>query len=402
MSRSFVQKDDAITCAAKLSLCAIFLLALISGLTPAAWGQAGPPNDFFTNAAPISGLSGQFTGNSRNATRETNEPIHYAGAPFSSHSVWFKWPAPPGTNIMTFDTLGSGFDTILAAYRLNGTNENIANLIQVASDDDSGAGPPFYWSAIRFSAVGSTNTTNYYYIAVDGYSFFDFGPYVLNWNQGTNPVVFVPTNTIQFISTNFTAVETQLFATITVAYGGDGAGGGASADFFTTDGTAINGVHYLGTNGTLTFTSGPSVLTFDVPIIDNTNLNNARTVLLHLTNFSPNIYFDPTNFYITNAVLTINEDVLEAQRSRAGGFAFSSTFYSGTEFETSVGPFALPNSSLNVRSPRGVLVTVTRSAPAEGRVLVDFATVPTTSGGLPAKAGFDYDPASGTLGFSDY
>ena len=65
-----------------------FLLAAASVILPKAKAQV-PLNDFFTNAQPISGLFGQFIGNSTGATRETNEPIHYAGSPLSARSVWF-------------------------------------------------------------------------------------------------------------------------------------------------------------------------------------------------------------------------------------------------------------------------------------------------------------------------
>ena len=57
----------------------------------------------------------------------------------------------------------------------------------------------------------------------------------------------------------------------------------------------------------------------------------------------------------------------------------------------------------NYNAP-GVLVTVTRTAGSSGRVMVDYSTTSLTSGGndVPAVAGFDYTPVSGTLVFDDY
>ncbi len=379
---------------------AVAFLMSLAVIRPAA--QAQPANDDFADAEPIAGAPGTFSDSNLFATRETNEPIHHVASPLSRRSVWFQWTAPE-TGIATFDTIGSSFDTILAAYRHVGTNNTITNLVQIASDDDSAAGAPFFWSLIRFPVIAGTN----YYIAVDGYfslaSFnFDSGPYTLNWKMGTNPVVVAPSDTVQFLSTNYTVTESGGFATIAVVYGGDGGlGGGApvTVDYFTSDGTARDGVHYRGTNGTLTFQPGEQIQTFQVPIIDNTNLNNARTVFLQLSNVSPNALLG----FPDRATLIIGEDLIEAQRSLAGSFSFSSTLYTGTEFESVSGPFAPPNPSLNNRSALGVLVTITRSAPAEGRVLIDFATTPPANSNLlAAKELIDYTPASGTLVFDDY
>src|SRR6185312_9458476 len=112
----------------RLGLLAISFVALLVGFAPGAKAQA-PANDLFTNAAPITGTDGTFSGSNVRATRETNEPIHYVGSPFSSNSVWFKWTAPVD-GVVTFDTIGTyilsftnffnSLDTVLAAYTLNG------------------------------------------------------------------------------------------------------------------------------------------------------------------------------------------------------------------------------------------------------------------------------------------
>src|SRR5882672_10050081 len=88
--------------------------------------------DAFTNATLISGASGTTSGFSFGATRETNEPVHAAQG---GASVWYAWIAPDsGTAV--FDTFGSSFDTLLAAY----TGTDLTNLVQVAANDDAGAG----------------------------------------------------------------------------------------------------------------------------------------------------------------------------------------------------------------------------------------------------------------------
>ena len=127
----------------------------------------GPLNDAFTNATLISGASGTISGFSFGATRETNEPVHYPDGQGSA-SVWFAWIAPDsGTAV--FDTFGSSFDTLLAAY----TGTDLTNLVQVAANDDEGEG---LQSRINFSAESGKT----YFIAVDGFQGAS-GSYTLSW-----------------------------------------------------------------------------------------------------------------------------------------------------------------------------------------------------------------------------
>src|SRR4051812_22787317 len=123
-------------------------------------------NDDFANAAVISGGSGTDFGSNVGATSQTNEPSH--GGPGGA-SVWYAWTAPDNGTVI-FDTFGSSFDTLLAAY----TGNDFTNLVQIAANDDSA---DTYQSRISFSAVlGKT-----YFIAVDGYNGRS-GFYRLTWS----------------------------------------------------------------------------------------------------------------------------------------------------------------------------------------------------------------------------
>ena len=98
------------------------------------------------------------------------EPDH-AGNP-GGHSLWYCWTAT--TNLpVTFDTLGSSFDTLLAVY----TGSSVSNLTLVASNDDI-AGATNRLSSVAFTPVAGTT----YHVAVDGYGGAS-GIVVLNWNQ---------------------------------------------------------------------------------------------------------------------------------------------------------------------------------------------------------------------------
>jgi hypothetical protein len=93
-------------------------------------------------------------GHNVGATWEEFEPYHWDST--GEHSVWWRWQAP-ASGIVTINTVGSSFDTILAAY----TGSAMLNLSLVANNNDySGV-----TSQISFFATAGT----IYRIAVDGY-----------------------------------------------------------------------------------------------------------------------------------------------------------------------------------------------------------------------------------------
>lgn len=86
-----------------------------------------------------------------------------------SATYFMRWRAP-GNGIATFDTRGSAYDTRMTVYE-GGT---LANLQQIASDDDSGG---FLTSEVRFNVIANATYT----IAIDGVE-GAFGLLVLNWS----------------------------------------------------------------------------------------------------------------------------------------------------------------------------------------------------------------------------
>jgi hypothetical protein len=93
------------------------------------------------------------TGSNVGATRQAEEPTHFAAG---STSIWYRW-TPADTGVATVDTVGSGFDTVLAAY----TGSTLAGLTGVAADGDSAGN---LRSRIRFPVTAGTT----YHLAVDG------------------------------------------------------------------------------------------------------------------------------------------------------------------------------------------------------------------------------------------
>src|SRR6185295_16942152 len=77
-------------------------------------------------------------------------------------SLWYRWTAP-ADGTATFDTAGSGFDTLLAVF-VDDEPEVNGPVARRAYDDD--AGPGTLTSQIRMHVRGGST----YFVAVDGFA----------------------------------------------------------------------------------------------------------------------------------------------------------------------------------------------------------------------------------------
>jgi hypothetical protein len=127
-------------------------------------------NDNFANPQFIGGVSGLAYGSDSGATKETGEPNHAGNV--GGNSIWYAWTAPIN-GLATFDTIGSTFNTLLAAY----TGNSVDSLTVVAGNDDIDPANNNFLSRVTFNAVGLSR----YYIAIDGYN-GDTGDSTLNWS----------------------------------------------------------------------------------------------------------------------------------------------------------------------------------------------------------------------------
>lgn len=137
-------------------------------------------NDAFSSAIAIANASGRVLASNVNFSREPGEPTHQpAGLPeanIGARSAWWSWTAPRSATV-TFETVESRFDTVLAAY----TGTSLGALTRVAQNDD--LGPEVLQSRISFPAVAGTT----YHIAVDGFLYTEpsilqaEGEIVLGW-----------------------------------------------------------------------------------------------------------------------------------------------------------------------------------------------------------------------------
>ena len=131
-----------------------------------------PGTDLFDAGTFITVASNSVSGASFSATRELYEPFHFGLS--TSNSVWYRWRSPV-SGIVTFDTRGSAFDTVLAVY-----GGGLGRLTEVASDDDSGG---FHTSRVTWNAQAGVD----YHIVIDGVT-GETGNYVCNWNLETTGV----------------------------------------------------------------------------------------------------------------------------------------------------------------------------------------------------------------------
>ena len=125
----------------------------------------GNANDTFADATELSGDTGVTYSSNAYATAEPGEPAHRFG-PF--HSMWFEWTAPADGSL-TVDTVGSNYDTTLAAY----TGTRVDQLTQLDANDDAGG-------ALTSAVTIDVTTGQTYRIAVDGYA-GRTGAIALNW-----------------------------------------------------------------------------------------------------------------------------------------------------------------------------------------------------------------------------
>lgn len=134
--------------------------------------EAQPPNDKFSAARSISGLSGSIAGSNVGAGFQVNEPAH-AGYD-AAHSIWYRWTAPSTSVRAYFSTEESNFNTVLAIY----TGKSLEALELVASNDNWV--PGVQYSSTQFQARAG----EVYWIAIDG-AMEAVGTTLLTWM--TNP-----------------------------------------------------------------------------------------------------------------------------------------------------------------------------------------------------------------------
>ena len=252
-----------------------------------------PTNNAFLNARGLTGPMGTTTVNTVDATAEPGEPAH-AGYP-ATNSVWFSWVAP-ATGPVSFDTYGSDFDTVLAAY----TGTSLPTLNTVAANDyiynDL---PPWtvnvptfvpYSNPSKISFNAQAGTT--YYIAIDGrngatgnaslsWSYHSAGVfrfssdyYECSEMDGSPGVPFYGDSTTQWSVQGVRVTVTRVA----------GSTGRALVDLLTADGSATALNDYQTVLATLVFDDWEMSKSVIIPIVYNFGCGTNRSFQVNLIN----------------------------------------------------------------------------------------------------------------------
>jgi hypothetical protein len=131
---------------------------------------------YHTMSAPARGFSGTQIFSTYNSTQDPGEPEN-CGIPGGASS-WFAYQ-PPYNGMLTIDTDGSTFDTLLGVY--TGDGNDFSTLVSVACDNNSGTNGRT--SKVTFNATAGTT----YWIAVDGVN-GAYGTVYLHYNLNTLPI----------------------------------------------------------------------------------------------------------------------------------------------------------------------------------------------------------------------
>ncbi len=124
-------------------------------------GLQNDRDNFKPDNAPARGYSGTLYFSSIGSTAEPGEPVH-CGVPGGA-SEWHAVQAE-ANGVMTIDTIGSSFDTILAAYTDPSDSGLLNLLIPVLNGCNNDIGNGVVQSSVTFPCEAGT----IYYVAVDG------------------------------------------------------------------------------------------------------------------------------------------------------------------------------------------------------------------------------------------
>ena len=168
-------------------LAALNVFGFNSNTIPPPPPPPAPPNDNFASAQVITGCSGSVTGTNVGATREAREPNHSPDGRGGIHSIWYQWQAP-ASGMVTINTVGSSYDTVLAAYMEN----SIVSFSVGFKNDDIDLGLNRNSQLVFPVTAGLT-----YRIAVDGFNndgsdSGETGPVQLNWSLSNCSGSFSP------------------------------------------------------------------------------------------------------------------------------------------------------------------------------------------------------------------
>ncbi len=228
---------------------------------------------------------------------------------------------------------------------------------------------------------------------------------------GGGQVTYTTTNVIHFASTNYVVSEDSILALITVVREGVLTNDDIiSIDYTMIDGTALSGIHYFKSSGTVRFLPGEDRTVFSVQLIDNFAAGGDVSLTLILRNPTPG---DTATWAVLGepsvATLTIRDDETVPASSSAGFIEiapgnsgspwkefFEQGSYIGTKEEWNV-DLAPSEANFLPYGPQGIQVTIVRKGGSRGKILVDWQTTTNTAAAFSDQGFFDF-----FFGFLDF
>ena len=159
----------------------VIAVCLASQLAAIAPAQAvAPPNDDFDSAAVVASLPASFVQDTTEATTAGDDPAICAGG--NANSVWYRY-TPATTRIVTIDTSGSDYDTVLAVW--TGSRGSLSSVIcnddyyslQSQVEFTAEAGTTYYIEATSYSSPGGQLALSFSALAFMEASFRSTGAY---------------------------------------------------------------------------------------------------------------------------------------------------------------------------------------------------------------------------------
>jgi len=198
------------------------------------------------------------------------------------------------TNYFVSEGVGAGFVSLtIPVVRTNGSFGTVAvNFNTVDGTATTASGKYVATNGVVTFADGETNKTLVVRVSrtstVDPVQTFSV---VLSNATGGATLIAPSTATVTILNTNtgvtvstpsVTVSETAAFAVVNISRINNVVGT-TTVHFATADGTALAGVNYSATSGTLTFTNGESLKAIPVPLIDNTNVTGDQAFSVNLS-----------------------------------------------------------------------------------------------------------------------
>ena len=198
------------------------------------------------------------------------------------------------------------------------------------------------------------------------------GAVLVSPSQATLTIIDVESAPGQFnySVTNFYVAENAGSAVVTIIRT-NGHSGVVQVNFATSNGSALAGIDYVSTNGTLTFPDGVTVASFTVPIIDNNVVQNPRSFNVTLSNPQGGATIGPV---ATEPVTILDNDI---------GISLSTPTFSVNEGNGTA------------------TISVLRLNGSNGIVTVNYSTTNSLATNGIATPGVDYLPTSGLLTFAN-